>query len=182
MEPDAVALDLAAIETTVRVAEIWRAQGEKFLENHSENVFADVDRLRGALVVQPVRGAVAAWQDRAVDVASAARAKLRSWDEETAARIRAGREELYAAARPGAVVDLTGSEPVVTKAAAPSVAAPPLTELGNCRRHPGFKAEGTCRRCTKAFCDECLVYPRGPRQPALCRTCALVVAGIRHRG
>jgi hypothetical protein len=50
---------------------------------------------------------------------------------------------------------------------------------GRCDQHLFEAAEDLCRECGREYCDECLVYPFGPKKPPLCRQCAIAAAGIR---
>jgi hypothetical protein len=50
-----------------------------------------------------------------------------------------------------------------------------------CAKHTFQDAIGKCRTCHGAFCDECLVFPRGPKRSALCIPCALAAAGISNK-
>jgi hypothetical protein len=209
--PDKPTPDSDATETTVRVASIWRSQGEAFLEQHHDVVVADVDRLRAGMSSARGGVAVAAWQERAVDAAHAAKAKLRQWDEAAIARLvvkepdatteaeapipaeEPTEAEAHAAVQavqqPDAVLDLTGTAPVVTVAAAIEVSevdehqGEPVIEKVTtfCSSHWEVPAKTHCKRCSRDFCEECLVFPRGPKRPALCVACAFVVAGIRPR-
>jgi hypothetical protein len=48
-----------------------------------------------------------------------------------------------------------------------------------CERHAFEQAAHLCRSCGLNYCQECLVWPRGPKRPPMCITCALN-RGVRH--
>lgn len=48
-----------------------------------------------------------------------------------------------------------------------------------CIRHPFELSQNFCSHCGQEFCRDCLVYPKGPKKPALCVTCAIAVGGVR---
>jgi hypothetical protein len=48
-----------------------------------------------------------------------------------------------------------------------------------CAKHVFEGAEDACRTCGGQFCDGCLVYAFGPKNPPLCIQCAVAAAGIR---
>ncbi len=50
----------------------------------------------------------------------------------------------------------------------------------SCQRHWFERATAVCRDCDAAFCDDCVVTVRPVG--TLCRSCALVRAGVRPRG
>jgi len=72
-----------------------------------------------------------------------------------------------------------GAEFVVGRRAEGGV-ADELVSLGACEKHPFDGAAGTCRRCKRSWCPDCLVYSFGPRKAPFCVDCALVAAGIRR--
>jgi len=160
---------------TVRVAELWRSQGDVFLARHHLLVQDDLARLRGALVVveddsndddDEVGGREPGWHDRLAGTV----ARLRGWDDAMVERLRlmhadeAEERETVAnaksASRPGAVVDLTGPEVIV---------------------HVPEESAATCRRCRRDFEPERLVHPFGDHKPPLCIACARDIAGFRTR-
>ena len=141
--------------TDRRVAALWRSQGDGFLEDHHEEVVEDVERLRTALVVKE-DPFPASWHE-AVDVA---KERLRGWDDAVLERLRNLRDEIEAR-KPGAVVDLTGDEPVV-------IPAPALLAT-------------RCGKCSRTVESDRLVRPFGERKAPLCIPCAREVAGFRPR-
>lgn len=48
-----------------------------------------------------------------------------------------------------------------------------------CVRHPFQHSDNLCKHCGLEFCRDCLVYPKGPKKPALCVSCALAASGVR---
>ncbi len=38
-----------------------------------------------------------------------------------------------------------------------------------------------CDSCGEAFCEKCLVHPRGPKGPPFCTNCAMALSGVRNR-
>ena len=48
-----------------------------------------------------------------------------------------------------------------------------------CVRHPFELSENFCSQCGLEFCRDCIVYPKGPKKPALCVSCALAASGVR---
>lgn len=50
-----------------------------------------------------------------------------------------------------------------------------------CRRHPFEVGSHNCHYCGDDFCEECFVYPLGPRRPGLCIPCAMAKAGVSVR-
>jgi hypothetical protein len=143
-------------DTTQRVAALWRAQGDDFLEDHHEAVAEDVERLRTALVVKE-DPFPAGWHDRL----DATKERLRVWDDAVVDRLRSLRDEIEAR-KPGAVIDLTGAEPVVIPAP-----AEPVAEV--------------CGKCERAVDADRLVRPFGDHKPPLCIPCARQVVGFRPR-
>ncbi|CAN5736786.1 hypothetical protein BH24ACT3_BH24ACT3_14230 [soil metagenome] len=51
--------------------------------------------------------------------------------------------------------------------------------MDNCVKHAFDIADGNCQRCGYAFCDTCLVYSFGTRQPPFCIACAVAAGGVR---
>ena len=49
---------------------------------------------------------------------------------------------------------------------------------GLCLDHSFEKAAVICRRCSREFCDACVVYPFGPKKP-YCKECAMAAGGVR---
>ena len=140
-----------------RVAQLWRSQGETFLEDHHDTVVEDVERLRGAVVVREDH-IPEAWHER-ID---ATVERLRGWDDAFAERLRALWDEIDAR-KPGAVVDLTGAEPRV-HVPEPSVAISPQ-----------------CGKCGSHVAADRLVRPFGDHEPPFCIPCARQIAGFRPR-
>jgi hypothetical protein len=154
MEHDGDLIDLPAVEMAARVAELWRAQGDDFLHAHHADQEADLARLRTAVVIEPDGPMVHG--ERLID-------RLKRLDAAALERIAAGRT--------GAVVDLTGPEPVVT---VPSEEDGPSVEALRPWRQE-------CRRCGEYFPDELLVPSGKDKVRPLCLDCALVFAGLRRR-
>ena len=50
-----------------------------------------------------------------------------------------------------------------------------------CSKHWFDSAVAPCRECGEPCCGRCLVYPQGPKRPALCLDCALAIAGARSK-
>ena len=50
-----------------------------------------------------------------------------------------------------------------------------------CNTHPFDEADSACKSCGHTFCAQCLVWPQGATQPALCIRCALAKSGVRSR-
>ena len=48
-----------------------------------------------------------------------------------------------------------------------------------CVRHPFELSDNFCSHCGLEFCRDCIVYPKGPKKPALCVACALAASGVR---
>ena len=143
--------------TDRRVAQLWRAQGESFLEDHHDTVVEDVERLRGAVVVRddPIPEA---WHERFDSTVE----RLRGWDDAFAERIRALRDEIEAR-KPGAVIDLTGDEPRVH---APELFVSLPLQCGKCGGH---------------VAADRMVRPFGENKPPFCIPCARQIAGFRPR-
>jgi hypothetical protein len=55
-----------------------------------------------------------------------------------------------------------------------------LDPMANCEKHPFDPATGMCKTCRLEFCGPCLVFPFGPKKPALCIDCALMASGVRR--
>jgi hypothetical protein len=49
-----------------------------------------------------------------------------------------------------------------------------------CHAHPFDRAADICSQCGGNFCGVCVVFPFGERRPAVCKECALVMAGVRR--
>jgi hypothetical protein len=153
MEHNGDLIDAPAVAMAARIAALWRAQGDDFLQAHHRDQEVDVARLRTAVVVEPDAPPRA---ERLVE-------RLRRLDAAAIERVAAG--------RPDAVVDLTGAEPVVRV---------PNQEDG--RDAPAPHAwNQECRRCGQYFPDELLVRPDGDKVRPLCLDCALVFSGLRRR-
>lgn len=54
--------------------------------------------------------------------------------------------------------------------------------MENCTKHIFEIAATQCRACRGMFCEECLVWTHGPKQPPMCIQCALVAGGVRRTG
>ena len=50
-----------------------------------------------------------------------------------------------------------------------------------CEQHSFEVATDTCVSCNRPFCPDCLVYPHGERDAALCVPCAIEFAGVRAK-
>lgn len=138
-----------------RVAEIWRAQGEAFLDDHHVAVADDVERLRTAVVVRE-DPFPQTWHERF----DATVERLKGWDDAVLDRLRALRDEVEAR-KPGAVIDLTGDEPVV--------------------HAPSEPLAMQCGKCERTVSTDRLVRPFGEQRAPLCIPCARHVAGFRPR-
>jgi hypothetical protein len=169
--------DAPVAAMTARVAELWRAQGEDFLNIHHADVVADVDRLRTAVVNAPTLPRIDAERllerlphidaerllERLPHIATEGLLdRLRKLDADAIERM--------SAARVDAVIDLTGAEPVVTVLGEQAAVSEPATgpQLAE------------CRRCRNSFPDDMLVHPGGDRVRPLCIDCAFVFAGVRR--
>lgn len=53
---------------------------------------------------------------------------------------------------------------------------------GGCIKHVGTIATHQCRECGHGFCDDCVVYPFGPKKSPMCIKCAMSFAGVNARG
>ncbi|MFM7070073.1 MAG: hypothetical protein ACKOYM_11515 [Actinomycetes bacterium] len=51
----------------------------------------------------------------------------------------------------------------------------------SCVQHPSMRANAPCGQCGHLFCDSCLIYPFGERQPPMCVGCALAAGGVRRK-
>jgi hypothetical protein len=199
----------AVDEMAGRVAELWRSQGEGFLERHHALVADDVARLRGAVVIGEDAehdDGTSEWHEKV----SSAFARMRGWDDAVVDKLRRNREEEligqseWEARKAAAVIDLTGPEPVVTVPVAPKakpartprivktgkvVAARKVATARQVATAPdidltaiaGVNLETTCKRCGEIYERERLVYPHGEHKPPLCVACARQVAGFRPR-
>jgi hypothetical protein len=49
-----------------------------------------------------------------------------------------------------------------------------------CENHWLEIGTATCAACQGSYCDDCLVWLKGPDHAPLCINCALRKAGIRH--
>ncbi|MBI2708269.1 MAG: B-box zinc finger protein [Actinobacteria bacterium] len=52
-------------------------------------------------------------------------------------------------------------------------------DLGRCANHSFERSHRLCGTCGRAFCEDCLVFPFGPRKAPLCMQCAVVAGGLR---
>ena len=146
-------------DTAQRVAQLWRSQGETFLEDHHDTVVEDVERLRGAVVVRD-DFIPEVWHER-ID---ATVERMRGWDDAFAERLRGLLDEIEAR-KPGAVIDLTGAAPRVLV----HVPEPPVaTSL-------------QCGKCGGVVAADRLVRPFGEHKPPFCIPCARQIAGFRPR-
>ncbi len=50
-----------------------------------------------------------------------------------------------------------------------------------CVRHSYEPSVSQCRDCGFDYCSQCLIWPFGENEPALCRDCALVAVGVRQK-
>jgi hypothetical protein len=172
---------------TSRVAQLWRDQGDEFLEHTHDDVVADLTRLRDTAVEEP-EAPVAALADASHRIVAGVEStvqRLSEWDHAVMEGLRAWREEphFHLGRRNRQqqllddVVDLRASEPLVDLRSAPS-AAPALPD-GWCVKHHNHPAVASCRKCEQTFCDDFLLRPGDDVEP-LCLDCALVLSGIRR--
>ena len=155
MEQHGDLIDVPAVAMAARIAALWRAQGEDFLQEHHADQEADVARLRTAVVIESDLPVVH-HGERLID-------RLKRLDAAAIERVAAGRAD--------AVVDLTGPEPVVRV---------PNQENGP-QAEPAGAWRQECRRCGQYFPEEMLVQPEGNKVRPLCFDCALVFSGLRRR-
>lgn len=148
-------VDAPAAAMAARIAALWRAQGDDFLQEHHVQCEADVARLRSAVMIEP--DAPTAPAERLIE-------RLRRLDAAAIERVAAGRAD--------AVVDLTGPEPVVTVAD---------EDGGHYEVTSSKTRHNECRRCGQYFPDELMVQPGGDKVRPLCLDCALVFSGLRRR-
>lgn len=133
---------------TARVAALWRAQGDTFLDEHHAGVIDDVARLRAALVVAPSLPNTE--HERLMD-------RLRRLDQATVERI--------AAVRGNAVIDLTGPEPEVR--ITNDEDGPRHEADRECRRCHGHFAEDMLVRTgerVRPLCMNCALVVAGVRR------------------
>lgn len=133
---------------TARVAALWRAQGDTFLDEHHAGVIEDVARLRAALVV--ARSLPSTEHERLMD-------RLRRLDQATVERI--------AAVRGNAVIDLTGPEPEVRITNDEGGPRPDGDRV--CRRCHGHFAEDLLVRTgerVRPLCMSCALVVAGVRR------------------
>ena len=149
-------VDAPVAAMAARIAALWRAQGNDFLQQHHDQCEADVARLRTAVVIEP--DAPAGHGERIID-------RLKRLDAAAIERVAAGRTD--------AVVDLTGPAPIVTVP----------DEDGGRYEEPtdGKIRHDECSRCRQYFPEELMVQPVGERVRPLCLDCALVFSGLRRR-
>lgn len=50
-----------------------------------------------------------------------------------------------------------------------------------CQRHTYAPSAGRCKGCGTLWCEDCMVWPFGPKKPPLCLDCAAEQAGLRPR-
>jgi hypothetical protein len=174
---------VAAMAT--RVAQLWRAQGDEFLERTHADVEYDVARLRDTAIEEPdaaldrvhrLTAGVESTVHRLSEWDHAVMESLRTWRGESGHE-RSDRnrqqqllDEVVDLRTPEPLVDLTGFEPVVTEVADAD---------GWCAKHGNHHASVTCHKCEQSFCDDFVLRPGGDVAP-LCMDCALVVSGIRR--
>ena len=169
---------------TSRVAQLWREQGEEFLEHTHADVVADLTRLRETAPEEPELPVLADAQHRiAVGVESTVH-RLSEWDHAVMQGLRAWREEPHFRGRRNRqqqllddVVDLRGGDTVVNLTSG-DYRVEALPE-GWCVKHHNHPAVAACRKCEQTFCDDFLLRPTADVVP-LCLDCALVVSGIRR--
>lgn len=167
---------------TTRVAQLWREQGDEFLEHAHDDVVADLTRLRETAVEEPAAAGDAA--HRIVAVAESTVHRLSEWDHAVMEGLRAWREEPRSRGRRNRqqqllddVVDLRAHESVLDLTAQGyEVEGMPD---GWCAKHHNHPAAAACRKCEQTFCDDFLLRP-GPNVEPLCLDCALVLSGIRR--
>lgn len=53
---------------------------------------------------------------------------------------------------------------------------------GRCEKDALDRADDICELCGNQYCAQCLLFPRGHRNPPTCKTCALENSGIRGGG
>jgi len=168
---------------TSRVAQLWRDQGDEFLEYTHADVAADMTRLRETAVEAPTPPLTDA-SHRIVAAAESTVHRLSEWDHAVMQGLRAWREEPHFRGRRNRqqqllddVVDLRAEESVVDLTSErPAVDALPE---GWCAKHHNHPAVAACRKCEETFCDDFLLRPGDGVEP-LCLECALVMSGIRR--
>jgi len=166
-----------------RVAELWREQGEEFLEQTHADVEIDLTRLRNTITEEPedepdrahrLAAGVESTVHRLSEWDHAVMEGLRSWraDKPRGRGVRNRQQQLLDDVvdlrRPEPLVDLTHDQPEVVEGAS------------WCAKHGNHPAEAVCRKCHESFCDDFVLRP-GAHVAPLCLDCALVLSGIRHR-
>lgn len=181
---EAVKMLHAVGSMTSRVAQLWREQGDEFLEHAHEDVAADLTRLRETAVEE--RDLPADTAHRIAAVAESTVQRLSEWDHAVMEGLRSWREEPHHHLRGRRnrqqqllddVVDLRAHESVLDLTAQRyEVEAEPE---GWCAKHHNHPAVASCRKCEETFCDDFLLRPSDHVEP-LCLDCALVLSGIRR--
>ena len=190
-EPVYPAKGMAPVASMVsRVAELWRAQGDEFLQRTHEAVAGDVERLRDTSIIAPDAPEPARPErhHRMTSAVGVTVHRLNEWDHQVIDGMRAWREGGHGhlrrvrpmrSSRPDDVVDLRTPDAVVDLTTFDSRMIERMT-CGVCSRHAGnHAAADRCSKCEAAFCDDYLLRPGD--LPPLCLDCALVASGIRRR-
>jgi hypothetical protein len=172
---------------TSRVAQLWRDQGEEFLEHTHEDVVADLTRLRDTAVEEPESpaAALADAPHRIVAGVESTVHRLSEWDHAVMEGLRAWREEPHLRGRRNRqqqllddVVDLRAEETVVDLTLNETLRVEGEPDEW-CAKHHNHPAVASCRKCEQMFCDDFLLRPAEDAEP-LCLECALVLSGIRR--
>lgn len=167
-----------------RVAELWRAQGDDFLEHMHADVVDDLTRLRDTSIVDAHAPAAARpeLQRRVVATVEHTVHRLSEWDHAVMEGLRSWRDESEPNIRrrhkhdtaDDDVVDLTAPDTTVDL-----TVEDPTSVEAVCAKHGVHHAVAPCRKCHDVFCDDFLLRPGGKVAP-LCLDCALVLSGIRR--
>jgi hypothetical protein len=165
-----------------KVAELWRAQGDEFLEQTHADVIDDVMRLRDSSIEEEdePESALRDRQHRLSATVGTTVHRLSEWDHAVMEGLRAWREkpadsehtaddDVVDLRAPDSFVDLTSDEPTVTE----------VRTDGVCAKHSNHASVAPCRKCGNGFCDDYLLRP-GAKVAPLCLDCALVLSGIRR--
>jgi len=170
-------------EMTSRVAQLWRDQGDEFLQHTHADVAADMTRLRETAVEAPTPPLADA-SHRIVAVAESTVHRLSEWDHAVMEGLRTWRGEPHLRGRRNRqqqllddVIDLRADEQVVDLTSERHEVEG-LPE-GWCAKHHNHPAVAPCRKCEQTFCDDFLLRPGDDVEP-LCLDCALVLSGIRR--
>jgi hypothetical protein len=54
--------------------------------------------------------------------------------------------------------------------------------MAACEKHPFDEAKAMCGRCAYHYCQDCLVFHKGPNKAPFCIPCALLAAGVKTNG